>query len=147
MNEMIHLRTVIDADYYRAIHLSRVIGAMEEIVLFSEDWTMSDYRRFSQQLVVYLRHHSDGDISAYGEFITPFVITDCEFGYGEDIHTNPVLDRFLRDDARLWYATELLRSKPETPACLRVSSYDNTEWVKTVDTPLLTVLADRGFRL
>ena len=146
-NDQINLRSLLNEDDYRKVMVSRLIGAMTEIVVFREEWTMSDYARTFAGVVVYLRHHSDGDISQYGEFVSPFVITNCELGYADDVHENPILDRFLREDARLWYATELLRFAPDTPAHMRVSSYDKQEWVATVETPLLSVLADRGFRL
>lgn len=137
----------LNADKDIQAHVNVLVRAMTEIVLFSEDWTMSDYRRCGQKLVVYLRHHSNFEITKYGEFISPFFVEDCELGYGEDVSPNPDLDRFLRQDARLWYATELLRRSPSIPAWYRNSSYDDKEWVLTKDTPLLSVLADRGFYL
>lgn len=146
-NEQIHLRSLVNDDDRRSIVASRVIGAMTEIIVFREEWTMSDYRRSFCGLVVYLRHHSDGDISSFGEFISPFVIGDCELGHEEDVSTNPALDRFLREDARLWYAAELLRHAPSTPAWHRTSEYDKTVYVLTANTQLLSVLADRGFKL
>lgn len=124
---------------------SRFAQSISHFEINHEDWACSDYARRFHGFVAYLRHFSDGEFSAFGQFTTPFVVMDADIRANLD-HVSPELSLRLRSDALLWFATKVLAER-NVNGVVSTSGEFAGEWFVTTALPVDQVLRDRGFPL
>lgn len=128
----------------REIPWQTFLPAMARFEINHEDWACSDYARRFHGFVAYLRHFSDGEFSSFGQFTTPFVVLSADVPLGDDIGGE--LESFLRADAFLWYAVQVMKHRKVNGTVTTSGSFAN-EWFVTTALNVDDVLRDRGFPL